>query len=92
MENVKLWAGTERELMVRPTEAAFEDAEMLAASLRRAVQQETDGAVADLVVEVGPHGVRLSGRCDTFYTKQLAQHAVMRIHSEGRVINNIEVS
>jgi len=90
MENVKAWLSTEREMRLRPTED-FEDAEMLAASLRRAVQQETDGAIADLVVEVGPHGVRLSGRCDTFYTKQLAQHAVMRIHSEGRLINNIQV-
>lgn len=69
-----------------------EEADRLAASIERAVQHETDHGVADLCVEVGPRGVRLSGRCDTYYTKQLAQHAAMRIPGGDRLVNCIEVS
>jgi hypothetical protein len=63
----------------------------LAASIERAVQRETDWGVAELVVEVGSQGVLLRGRCDTYYTKQLAQHAAMRIPGGDRLINSIEV-
>jgi hypothetical protein len=70
----------------------LEEAEQLAASIERAVQSETGRGVADLSVEVGPHGVRLTGRCETYYTKQLAQHAAMRVHGGDRLINCIEVS
>jgi osmotically-inducible protein OsmY len=48
--------------------------------------------VADLLVEVSPQGVLLRGRCDTFYTKQLAQTAAMRMPGGNRLINSIEVS
>jgi len=69
-----------------------EEAEELAASIERAVQYETGRGIADLTVEVGPQGVRLKGRCDTYYTKQLAQHAAMRIRGGDRLLNCIEVS
>ncbi len=89
------------ELRIRPsTRLAFagvlpetlEEAEVLAASIERAVQLETDRGVADLCVEVGPQGVLLKGHCDTFYTKQLAQHAAMRVPGGDRLINSIEVA
>ena len=70
----------------------LEEADALAASIERAVQCETDRGVAGLTVEVGPQGVLLRGRCDTYYTKQLAQHAAMRIPGGDRLINSIEVS
>lgn len=70
----------------------LEEAEELAASIERAVQCETGRGVADLTVEVGPHGVLLKGRCDTYYTKQLAQHAAMRMPGGNRLINSIVVS
>ncbi len=70
----------------------LEEAEELAASIERAVQNETDGGVADLTVEIGPRGILLRGRCDTFYTKQLAQHAAMRIPGGNQLINSIEVA
>ncbi|NLF09299.1 MAG: BON domain-containing protein, partial [Pirellulaceae bacterium] len=53
---------------------------------------ETGRAVADLTVEVGPQGVRLKGRCDSYYTKQLAQHAAMQFRGGDRLVNSIEVS
>jgi hypothetical protein len=70
----------------------IEEAEELAASIERAVQSETGRGIAGLTVEVGPHGVRLSGHCDTYYTKQLAQHAAMRVRGGDRLQNCIEVS
>jgi hypothetical protein len=69
----------------------LEEADRLAASIEKAVQRETDYGVAGLCVDIGPHGVRLRGRCDSFYTKQLAQHAAMRIPGGDRLINSIEV-
>jgi osmotically-inducible protein OsmY len=89
------------ELRIRPsTHRAFadvlpetlEEAEELATSIERAVQLETDRGVADLCVEVSPQGVLLKGRCNTFYTKQLAQHAAMRVPGGDRLVNSIEVS
>ena len=70
----------------------LEEAERLAASIERAVQRETDCGVADLTVEVGPEGIRLRGRCGTYYTKQLAQHAAMQVRGEEQLINCIEVA
>ncbi len=91
MEYLKVWADTKQRLAdVLPE--TLEEAEELAVSIERAVQHETGRAVADLTVEVGPQGVRLKGRCDTYYTKQLAQHAAMRIPGGDRLVNSIEVS
>ncbi|MCE5267021.1 MAG: BON domain-containing protein [Planctomycetaceae bacterium] len=72
--------------------ATPEEAETLAASIERAVQRETNRKVADLSVEVGPQGVRLKGHCESYYTKQLAQHAAMRMPGGDRLVNSIEVS
>jgi hypothetical protein len=70
----------------------LEEAEALAASIERAVQEETGHGVRDLHVTVEEDGVVLRGRCESFYCKQLAQHAAMvRAHGE-QLINGIEVS
>lgn len=63
----------------------------LSSRLRRLVERRTSGQVHDLRVEVVDQGVLLSGRCATFYCKQLAQHAVMD-STERPVINRIDVS
>ena len=70
----------------------LEEAEELAASIEKAVQRETGRGVADLTVEVSSQGIQLRGRCTTYYTKQLAQHAAMSIPGGDRLINSIEVS
>lgn len=67
------------------------DAEKLAASIERAVRIETCGRVRNLCVEVTRGRVLLAGRCTSYYTKQMAQHAAM-IFSGGRELtNSIEV-
>jgi hypothetical protein len=67
------------------------EAEALAASIERAVQHETDYGVRNLSVEVNGDGVLLRGWCDSFYLKQLAQHAAMRTPGGNRLTNFIEV-
>ena len=69
-----------------------EEAEELATSIEQAVQRETDRGVANLSVEVNSDGILLRGRCTTYYTKQLAQHAAMSIPGGDRLTNSIEVS
>ncbi len=68
------------------------EAERLAAFIERAVWRETGGGVRDLHVEVNREGVFLSGRCETYYTKQKAQHAAMGVPGGGQLTNHIVVS
>lgn len=70
----------------------LEEAEMLAASIERAVQTETGHGVDNLTVEVSPQGILLRGHCETYYCKQLAQHAAMGMRGGDRLLNHIEVS
>jgi len=69
----------------------LEEAEELAASIERAVQQETGHGVRDLCVFVDDEAVVLKGRCDSYYCKQLAQHVAMCLSPGERLINGIEV-
>ncbi len=91
MEDLRRWASMGRDFAdVLPE--TLEEAEELAASIEQAVQRETGRGVADLTVEVSPQGILLRGRCTTYYTKQLAQHAAMNIPGGDRLVNSIEVS
>ena len=69
----------------------LEEAEELATSIEQAVLRETGHGVQDLLVEVDCRGVRLTGRCTTYYCKQLAQHAAMCMPGGDRLTNLIEV-
>ena len=91
MEDLRRLASMRRNF-VGVVPETLEEAEELATSIERAVQRETGRGVADLTVEVGPQGILLKGRCTTYYTKQLAQHAAMNIPGGDRLINSIEVS
>jgi hypothetical protein len=90
MEDRMSWAGVVRDFAdVLPE--TLEEADHLAASIEQAVQRETDHGVDNLTVEVSTHGVQLRGRCSTYYTKQLAQHAAMAMAGADRLVNSIEV-
>jgi hypothetical protein len=58
------------------------ESESLAASIEKAVQEQTGGAIANLAVVVDEGGVFLHGSCSTYYHKQLAQHAAMAFPAE----------
>ena len=51
------------------------DDTLLAAEIESAILDKTHGGVKDLGVEVCDDSVRLTGRCRSFYCKQLAQEA-----------------
>jgi hypothetical protein len=91
MEELMIRTHTQRDF-VNVLPETLEEAEELAASIERAVQLETGRSVDDLTVEVSPQGILLKGRCTTYYTKQLAQHAAMSMPGGDRLINSIEVS
>ena len=75
-----------------PLPETLAEAEKLAASIERAVSRETGGRVRNLHVEVNRDGVLLTGRCNTYYAKQQAQHAAMRVPGGGQLTNQIEVA
>jgi len=61
------------------------------ARIRRAVRRETRGGVSQLKVEIDSRGIHLRGQCRSFYCKQLAQQAAMRLSGEAALDNQIEV-
>ena len=91
MEDMRTWAVASPGFAEVLPETV-EEAEELVASIERAVQMETDHGVVDLTVEVSRQGILLKGRCGSYYTKQLAQHAAMSIPGGDRLTNRIEVS
>ena len=76
MNDLQDGQGVSLELMAVVPQTLAE-AEALAASIERVVQQQTGGAIAHLAVIVEDGGVFLHGSCSSYYHKQLAQHAVM---------------
>lgn len=78
-------------LLEHPLPETMQDAEKLAASIERAVWQETCGGIRSLRVRVQEDGVLLTGRCKTFYAKQQAQQAAMGVRADCRLTNRIEV-
>lgn len=75
-----------------PLPETLAEAELLVASIERAVQEGTGRGVRNLRVELREEGVLLRGHCSSYYTKQLAQHAAMTVPGGDDVTNEIEVS
>jgi osmotically-inducible protein OsmY len=67
------------------------DLRSLSARIKRTIRRQTGGGVSELRVEVDGETVRLHGNCPTFYCKQLAQQAAMRIAQSSFVENLIVV-
>jgi hypothetical protein len=67
------------------------EAESLAISVEKAVQEGTAGGVANLSVVICGNRILLHGSCSSYYCKQLAQHAAMAIPAGLSLTNCIEV-
>jgi osmotically-inducible protein OsmY len=67
------------------------DRRALALRIKRSVRRHAGGGIKALDVQVDHRTIRLGGRSVSFYCKQLAQQAAMRICGERQVINDIEV-
>jgi hypothetical protein len=74
------------------TEKPSEHGRHLVAAIRQRIETRLLGRVRELSVRVEDDTVFLDGRCATFYTKQLAQHAALAVLEDERLVNNIAVA
>ncbi len=63
----------------------------LAKLVSHIIQRRTGSRVQELRVDVLDDVVRLTGRCASFYVKQLAQHATMDLVCGATIVNDIQV-
>ena len=92
MATLSNWNGSASGTDDHPLPETLAEAERLAASIEQAVRRETADGVKNLHVKVGHGRVRLEGYCETYYCKQLAQHAAMGVSGDDPLTNQIEVS
>ena len=69
----------------------MQDSRSLAQRIGEAVQSRTGGNVRELHVEMDDRRVVLTGRTSTYYSKQLATHAVYDVLTGAELTNDIEV-
>ena len=63
----------------------------LANAIHKRIETRLAGRVRDLAVRVRANTIVLEGRCATYYTKQLAQHAAMGVIEDEQLENAIVV-
>ncbi len=63
----------------------------LSQRIQRRIKSRTGERIRDLAVKVSGEQIELHGRCATFYTKQLAQHAAMGVLEHEILVNLITV-
>lgn len=83
--------GEDTERFPRSPATTAADLERLAASIERAIAQQTGGRIRNLQVMVTTQEILLFGICSTYHLKQLAQHAAMPFAGQNLLINLIEV-
>ena len=64
----------------------------LAIAIRQRIESRLLGRVRDLAVRISGNTVVLEGKCATYYTKQLAQHAALGILEDEHLDNDIVVT
>ena len=71
----------------------MQDSRALTQQIGEAVRSRTGGNVRELHVDVEPEQRRvvLTGRTSTYYSKQLATHAVYDVMNGAELTNDIEV-
>ena len=74
-------------------EASVEaEMEELITEIKRLIRHETNLGVQEMRVALKDGKVILSGHCRTFYTKQLAQQAAMKVIGTDELVNDIRVA
>ena len=64
----------------------------LSIAIRQRIESRLAGRVRDLAVRVVGNMIVLEGRCATYYTKQLAQHAALGVLDDEQLENEIVVA
>jgi len=75
-----------------PLDQQVERHRQLAIAIRQRIESRLLGRVRDLTIRISGNTVILEGKCATYYTKQLAQHAAMGILEDEHLDNEIVVS
>jgi hypothetical protein len=74
------------------TDRASERQRLLAVAIRQRIESRLGGRVHDLAIRIRGNTILLEGRCATFYTKQLAQHAALGVLEDEQLENAIVVT
>jgi hypothetical protein len=64
----------------------------LAIAIRQRIETRLSGRIRDLAVRFAGDTVVLEGRCATYYSKQLAQHAALGVLENEQLENTIVVA
>lgn len=67
------------------------DRQHLIPLILRRIETRLPGRIRQLAVCATENAIVLSGRCSTYYTKQVAQHAAMGVLEYEQLVNNIDV-
>lgn len=63
----------------------------LAIAIRQRIESRLVGRVRELTVRIKGNTIVLEGKCSTYYTKQLAQHAALGVLEDEQLENAIAV-
>jgi hypothetical protein len=74
------------------TDLTAERQRNLAVAIRQRIESRLGGRIRDLAIRIQGRTIVLEGRCATFYTKQLAQHAALGVIEDERLENEIVVT
>lgn len=81
---------------VHPDAAAVDDKSQrrrqMAIAIRQRIESRLVGRVRDLAVRFAGNTVVLEGKCSTYYSKQLAQHAALGVLEHEQLENAIVVA
>lgn len=82
---------TTRPSSAAPSRCSLTWEQTLAARIGQRIEKRLGPRVRQLQVDVTDKSVVLKGRCSTYYSKQLAQHAALGAIEDERLVNEIEV-
>jgi hypothetical protein len=75
-----------------PADRTIEHRRQLAIAIRQRIESRLAGRVRDLAVRIVGDTVVIEGRCSTYYSKQLAQHAALGVLENEHLENAIVVA
>ncbi|MEN1680741.1 MAG: phospholipid-binding protein [Planctomycetota bacterium] len=64
----------------------------LAERIQERIERRLGPRIHDLKVSIDGKTIRIDGRCATYYSKQLAQHAALGVIEDEQLDNAIEVA
>lgn len=74
-----------------PHDESESDRRRTALCILHRIESRLPGRIRQLAVLAAENAIVLSGSCNTYYTKQVAQHTAMGVLEYDRLINNISV-